>query len=315
MSDTRSPSVQQTHEDERRYAGGLVYFVRNALGLSAVFVATLSLVALVMGGGTAGIVWFAPPVPEGAQMRADNRFVRMFIEQQVEAQLEEPEAVENEPAEEEDEAEALVEVTPAPEPEPEPEPEPPPIEEPPAEEPPPADEEQVAEAAAEPPAGDFGVEALGGNGAGGGGPAINLPTGGNPNGTFGARRESEVQERTQERTEDRSARREERSRSDEDAARVMRLDEVGAPPEVVSQDPPIGYPRELREQAIAGLVVVECLITDRGSVRACRHRDGPDELAEYVMSIVRNWRFNPARDHDGNAVVVNYTFRIPFRLT
>lgn len=315
MSENTSPSVPQKDDaDDRRYGGGFVYFIRNALGLSVGLVASISLTAFVMGATTGGAVLWAPPLPEGAMMQADNRFVQMFIEQQVEE-----EAVEElEPTEElAEEEEAVVEI-PAAEPEPVAEPEPAPVveEPPPAEEPPAAEEEQVAEAPAAEPAGDFGVEAMGGGGTGNG-PGVNLPSGSNPNGSLGTgtRNNEEIVERTQERSEDRSARREDRSRSEEDAARVMRLDEVGSPPEVVEQDPPIGYPRELREAAVAGLVVVECLITDDGDVRACRRRDGPDELAEYVISIVRNWQFSPARDHEGNAVVVNYTFRIPFRLT
>jgi protein TonB len=316
MSEPGSPSVPQQHEtDDRRYGGGFVYFIRNALGLSVGLVSSLSLTAFVMGATTGGAVLWAPPLPEGMQMQADNRFVQMFIEQQVEEEA----AVEPEPAEEiVDEVEEAVVEIPAAEPEPVAAPEPEPIveEPPPTEEPPTVEDEQVAEAPAEEPAGDFGVEAMGGGGSGGG-PGVNLPSGSNPNGNLGTgtRSNEEIVERAQERTEDRSARREERSRSEEDAARVMRLDEVGSPPEVVEQDPPIGYPRELREAAVAGLVVVECLITDDGDVRACRRRDGPDELAEYVISIVRNWQFSPARDHEGNAVVVNYTFRIPFRLT
>jgi TonB family protein len=92
------------------------------------------------------------------------------------------------------------------------------------------------------------------------------------------------------------------------------LEDTTTPPRAISQDPPLGYPREFRDEAISGLVVVQCIITDTGRVRACRHRSGPDGLGEYVMSIVRQWRFEPARDHDGEPVVTAYTFRIPFRL-
>ena len=73
--------------------------------------------------------------------------------------------------------------------------------------------------------------------------------------------------------------------------------------------------REFRDAAITGNVVLECIITDRGQVQACRDRGGPDELVAYVQSIVTQWMFRPAMDHEGNPVVSTYTFRIPFRLS
>ena len=80
------------------------------------------------------------------------------------------------------------------------------------------------------------------------------------------------------------------------------------------REPQLGYPREFREAGITGTVVLECIITDAGRVRACRRRSGPEELAEYATEIVQQWRFRPAMDHDGNPVVSTYRFNLPFRL-
>jgi TonB family protein len=122
------------------------------------------------------------------------------------------------------------------------------------------------------------------------------------------------QERRQERTESARDRREARDRDEESARRVVRLEDTSEPPRPVSQEPALGYPRALREAALTGNVVLECIITDGGRVRACRRRQGPEELAEYVESIVTQWRFRPGMDHEGNPVVSTYTFRVPFRL-
>jgi TonB family protein len=95
----------------------------------------------------------------------------------------------------------------------------------------------------------------------------------------------------------------------------VRLEDAGTPPKAVRQDPRLGYPREFREKAIAGLVVVQCIITESGKVRACRSRSGPDELATYAISVIRNWEYEPARDHAGKPVAVAFTWRFPFRLS
>src|SRR5690606_14661829 len=94
----------------------------------------------------------------------------------------------------------------------------------------------------------------------------------------------------------------------------VRLEDAGTPPKVVRQDPKIAYPKEFRDQAIQGLVVVQCIITERGTVRACRLRSGPEELGDYVESVVKKWRYEPAEDRKGNPIAVVYTFRVPFKL-
>lgn len=95
---------------------------------------------------------------------------------------------------------------------------------------------------------------------------------------------------------------------------AIQLEDTSVAPKPRSQTPSLGYPREFRERGIEGRVVVQCIITERGAVRACRHRSGPEELGEYAISIVRQWTFEPGKDHAGKSVPVAYTFRFPFRL-
>lgn len=94
----------------------------------------------------------------------------------------------------------------------------------------------------------------------------------------------------------------------------VRLDQAGTPPKAIKQEPKMGYPRAFREKAISGLVVVQCIITEKGKVRACRAKDGPPELAEYAISIIREWEYEPAKDHGGKPIAVAFTWRFPFRL-
>ena len=94
----------------------------------------------------------------------------------------------------------------------------------------------------------------------------------------------------------------------------VRLDQAGTPPKAIKQEPKMGYPRAFREKAISGLVVVQCIITEKGKVRACRAKDGPPELAEYAISIIRDWEYEPAKDHGGKPIAVAFTWRFPFRL-
>ena len=94
----------------------------------------------------------------------------------------------------------------------------------------------------------------------------------------------------------------------------VRLDQAGTPPRALKQDPKMGYPRAFREKAISGLVVIQCIITEQGKVRACRAKDGPAELSEYAISIIRDWEYEPAKDHAGKPIAVAFTWRFPFRL-
>jgi TonB family protein len=198
------------------------------------------------------------------------------------------------------------------EPEPEPEPEEDELEAP-EEEPPPEDlEPEVAslEEAEPPPPEALAVEGIGSSEGG-----VALPSGGRSLEEAAdaqrrsGRRRSQASEETAQ-NEEPEAERPERRRPQG----PVRLEDAGTPPALRLADPELGYPREFRERALAGRVVVQCVITERGRVRACRARSGPDELADYVISVVHSWDYEPARDHEGQAIAVFYTFRVPFRL-
>lgn len=287
--------------------------LRDTLGFSAGF-STAFAVSMLQGVAVVWMALWVPPPPRGARIaEMPDRFVAILVTPD-----EEVEPVEVEPSDEPEAEDALAMVVPTAAPEPEAAPEPPVEEPPPAEEPPPIEEpvpieeavEQAANDASASPAGmGMGAEGIGGTGDGAG-PAL----GGGPPGPGRAQqatRDAAAVEERQERTDERRDDREARDRSEEDQRRVMRLEDTSEPPRPVEQEPRLGYPEELR--AFTGNVVVECLITDSGRVRACRHRSGPEQLAEYVISVVTQWRFSPATDHDNNPVVTTYRFNIPFR--
>lgn len=291
----------------KEFRAGLLYFLAQSVGLSGPILNALIASFVIQGGLIAYLVIAVPPPPRASQMAVmPDRFARILMP---EPEEEVPPAAEPEQTEPDE----LAMVVPAPPqqeqpepppPEPEPTPEPEPVVEEPPREPEPVAEQGGVELPGE---GGIGAEAIGG-GEGGTGPAM----GGSGRPAAAVRNERVAEER-QERTEERRDDREARGRSEEDQRRVMRLEDTSVPPRPVSQDPRLGYPEELR--GYTGNVVVECIITDSGRVRACRQRSGPEQLGEYVISVVTQWRFSPALDHEENPVVSTYRFNIPFRQT
>lgn len=257
----------------------------------AVFLVALLFSAVLQGGGLAFLLHFVPPAPRSDD---SNRLAERYVT------FRQQEEVIPEPVEELADEQIIDESKSAPpEPEPEPEPEeqiideePEEIVELPPEEPP---SEQPAETG-------FAVETYGAEG--GGGPAIR---------TGNARPGDEVAETQPEtRQERREERREERQQ--EERRGPVRMEDTSVPPRPVSTSPSLGYPSALRERGIEGRVVLQCIITETGRVVSCRQRSGPDELGRYAISIVRQWRFSPGKDHADRAVPVVYTFQLPFRL-
>ncbi len=248
--------------------------------------------ALVHIGSVVYLTVFVPPAPTRAIGDGlPDRFVQMLMP------VDEPEEllaqVEDEPEEEEPEAEAAWE---APTPEPEPEPEPA------------AEPEATNDAPVEAPGdggGGIGDLTIGG-GEGGSGPAVTPGRGG------GGRRPEPVSDNREERREER---REAEGRSEEDRRRVARIEDTSvAPCAQARREPEVPYPRELRERAISGTLRIQCIITETGRVRGCRHRSGPDELYALAAPIIAEWRCSPAENADGERVSAPYTFRIPFNL-
>ncbi|TVQ99010.1 MAG: hypothetical protein EA398_12705 [Deltaproteobacteria bacterium] len=120
------------------------------------------------------------------------------------------------------------------------------------------------------------------------------------------------------RTRQARAEAQEQVRRQPERRRPVRLEETHVAPVLAGtlgvDFPNFDYPREFREAALSGLVVVQCIVTERGDVRGCRVRSGPEALAEYVISILAQWRYEPGRDHNDEAVAVAKTYRVPFRL-
>lgn len=263
-------------EDETPVIGRVPFWL-FVFGSSTVVIALI--ISTLIHTGLFGIFSYVvmPPVRDDNAFELNARLVSVLM-------VEEPPEPEEAPPEPDP---PIIEDT-VPEPKNEPEPEPTPEPEPPAPEPP---AEMLG----------HGLEGLGEGG-------IDLgpsgPGGGEFNAGSGQRGAgSGEREAAPERT------REPRQRSG-----AVRLEDTSVPPKPLVQEPSLGYPREFREAGIEGRVVVQCIITEKGDVRACRHRSGPDELGAYAISIVRNWKFEPGQDHRGRAVPVAYTFRFPFRL-
>ena len=74
------------------------------------------------------------------------------------------------------------------------------------------------------------------------------------------------------------------------------------------------YPEEARSEKIMGVVIVEVVVTEHGTVEGTRVLESPDErLSEAAVEAVRQWRFEPALC-DGTTVGVYYNLTINFRL-
>lgn len=262
-------------------------------GGTAVLIA--SLISMILHFGLVAFLEYGvlPPVRSDFEYALSPRLVALFEV----PEEEEPEvaAAPEPPAEEVPEPVALSRA----EPEPEPEPEVSTV----IDEPPPQPE--LIEA---PAGGGAAFDMVGMGGAGGGGGGVHLPSGSGTGTGTGRGTGSGSGERVAVKPAEPAP---ERRRSRPTA---IQLEDTSVAPKPKTQTPSLGYPRELRERGIEGRVVVQCIITERGAVRACRHRSGPDELGEYAMSIIRQWTFEPGQDHAGRAVPVAYTFRFPFRL-
>lgn len=85
-------------------------------------------------------------------------------------------------------------------------------------------------------------------------------------------------------------------------------------PRAVVKIPP-SYTEEAREKRIQGVVVVQTVIDRQGRIEDFKVLKGlPHGLTEAAVEAVRQWRFEPALDGDGNPVPVYYNLTINFRL-
>lgn len=75
------------------------------------------------------------------------------------------------------------------------------------------------------------------------------------------------------------------------------------------------YTPEAREMRIQGVVILQLEIDTRGHVRKTKVLKGlPLGLSEAAVETVRQWRFEPARDADGQPVPVIYNVTINFSI-
>lgn len=75
------------------------------------------------------------------------------------------------------------------------------------------------------------------------------------------------------------------------------------------------YPKEAKEEGVEGTVVLEAVIAEDGSVRETRVQRGEDaRLIGAARTAVEQWRYEPARDRNGEPVAVIFTVTIRFWL-
>lgn len=89
--------------------------------------------------------------------------------------------------------------------------------------------------------------------------------------------------------------------------------QVANPPRVLHRVDPT-YPEAVRRRGITGLVVLEAVIDREGHVEAdIKVRQSIPRLNEEAIAAVRQWRFSPGRNRNGEAVRV--ILEIPIRFT
>jgi TonB family protein len=79
--------------------------------------------------------------------------------------------------------------------------------------------------------------------------------------------------------------------------------------------PPAEYSKAARKKHLEGTVVLQAMIQPDGSATDIQVVKSPDpELSQMAMDSVSRWRFNPARNMDGEAVPYKFGIEVGFRL-
>jgi TonB family protein len=79
--------------------------------------------------------------------------------------------------------------------------------------------------------------------------------------------------------------------------------------------PPAEYSKAARKKHLEGTVVLQAMIQPDGSATDIQVVKSPDpELSQMAMDSVSRWRFNPARNTDGEAVPYKFGIEVNFRL-
>jgi len=75
------------------------------------------------------------------------------------------------------------------------------------------------------------------------------------------------------------------------------------------------YPKEAKEEGVEGAVLVMATLDTRGEPSDVRVLRSPDpRLSKAALEAVRQWRWEPARTRDGEAIAVNFILTFNFRL-
>jgi outer membrane biosynthesis protein TonB len=99
------------------------------------------------------------------------------------------------------------------------------------------------------------------------------------------------------------------------ASRPKNMGETGSPPKPIKAPKP-KYPKYFAQKAIAGRVVVECIIDQQGRIADCRRKSGHEELAKFLIHFLKNEHmYEPARDADGRPRRYKKVFSQDFKLT
>jgi protein TonB len=85
-------------------------------------------------------------------------------------------------------------------------------------------------------------------------------------------------------------------------------------PKAIEKVNPV-YPEDAREEKVQGAVVLELTIGADGEVTSVDVVKDPDaRLTRAAVDAVAQWRFEPARNSDGEPVAVLYKVTIAFKL-
>lgn len=84
------------------------------------------------------------------------------------------------------------------------------------------------------------------------------------------------------------------------------------PPVVVRAVPP-EFPYELRRSGVSGIVLVNCLIDDSGSVQDMKvEKSSNDAFVQPAMNALKKWKFKPAQENGSN---ISVRVSIPIKFT
>jgi protein TonB len=93
----------------------------------------------------------------------------------------------------------------------------------------------------------------------------------------------------------------------------QRVTEKTTPPKPISQPYP-SHPEDLKAQGIEGVVVMKYVVDVNGNVPTARPVLGPMALAKACWDVMRNWKFEPAKDEDGEPISVTQIARFTFKI-